>query len=69
MLDLCSERLYYILTDVRHDKMSRDKSVRELGNDVVASLPGEYEGEVRDIYTSLVTKTLRFVFSSKSFFF
>lgn len=57
---LCKERLYYILTDSRHDKFSRDKSISDLELETLELLEEKYErSEMRQFYASLVKKTLR----------
>ncbi|VDK52931.1 unnamed protein product, partial [Cylicostephanus goldi] len=56
---LCEERLYYILTDPTHDKISRDEAIKEVGKDVVSSIPDGDPTLIQSIYRFLTKKALR----------
>ncbi|CAJ0610029.1 unnamed protein product [Cylicocyclus nassatus] len=56
---LCEERLYYILTDPTHDKISRDEAIKEVGKDVVTSIPDGDPALIQSIYRFLTKKALR----------
>uniref|UniRef100_A0A0N5AP52 polyribonucleotide nucleotidyltransferase n=1 Tax=Syphacia muris TaxID=451379 RepID=A0A0N5AP52_9BILA len=57
---LCKDRVYYILTDQRHDKESRDRCIAELRSEVVDSLIDKYDkNEMESAFSSLVKNTLR----------
>ncbi|MFH4974027.1 hypothetical protein AB6A40_000736 [Gnathostoma spinigerum] len=55
----CEERLYYVLTDVQHDKISRDDAIEEICQDVLASFTDEDEHLVRNLYGQIVRRSLR----------
>ncbi|WKY14587.1 hypothetical protein Q1695_000268 [Nippostrongylus brasiliensis] len=56
---LCEERLYYILTDPSHDKISRDEAISEVGKDVVTSINDENPSLVQAIFRDVVKNALR----------
>ncbi|CAI4220781.1 unnamed protein product, partial [Auanema sp. JU1783] len=51
------ERLYYILTDVTHDKISRDKAIQEVGLDILHNY--ENKAEAGAIFSEVTKKKLR----------
>lgn len=61
--ELCDERLYYVLTDSKHDKVSRDKAVREIRDQTLAALRETYEDTPEEIlrtyFERFTKKTLR----------
>lgn len=59
---MSEDRLYYILSDQKHDKISRDLAIKELMDDVTDSLEEEFSDELRQIFYELVKNTLRFSF-------
>ncbi|KAJ1352164.1 hypothetical protein KIN20_008368 [Parelaphostrongylus tenuis] len=56
---LCEERLYYILTDPSHDKISRDEAISDLGKDVLKSVECENASIVQAIFRDITKKALR----------
>ncbi|KHJ96651.1 putative polyribonucleotide nucleotidyltransferase [Oesophagostomum dentatum] len=56
---LSEERLYYILTDPSHDKISRDEAIKEVGRDVLASVKYDNPSMVQAIFQKLTKKALR----------
>ncbi|EPB70798.1 polyribonucleotide nucleotidyltransferase, RNA binding domain protein [Ancylostoma ceylanicum] len=56
---LCEERLYYILSDPTHDKVSRDNAIKEVGCDVVESIKDCDPSMVQAIFRHLTKKALR----------
>ncbi|XGW35342.1 hypothetical protein V3C99_018948 [Haemonchus contortus] len=57
--ELCEERLYYILSDPSHDKISRDEAISEVGKDLVSSLSDEDPTLIQAIYRNITKKALR----------
>lgn len=56
---LCEERLYYILTDSSHDKVSRDEAISDLGKDVLNSVESENTSIVQAMFRDITKKALR----------
>ncbi|KAE9413557.1 hypothetical protein Angca_009356 [Angiostrongylus cantonensis] len=56
---LCEERLYYILTDPSHDKVSRDDAINDLGKDVLKSVECENPSIVQAIFRDITKKAVR----------
>lgn len=56
---LAEERLYYILTDSTHDKLSRDDAIKELGNDIKSTLDDPALRNFSSVYSQAVKNMLR----------
>ncbi|VDM53953.1 unnamed protein product [Angiostrongylus costaricensis] len=56
---LCEERLYYILTDPSHDKVSRDDAISDLGKDVLKSVECGNASIVQAIFRDITKKAVR----------
>ncbi|RCN32104.1 putative polyribonucleotide nucleotidyltransferase [Ancylostoma caninum] len=56
---LCEERLYYILSDPTHDKVSRDNAIKEVGSDVLESIKDGDPSMIQAIFRHLTKKALR----------
>uniref|UniRef100_A0A1I7XUT1 Polyribonucleotide nucleotidyltransferase n=1 Tax=Heterorhabditis bacteriophora TaxID=37862 RepID=A0A1I7XUT1_HETBA len=56
---LCDERLYYVLTDITHDKTSRDNAIKEIGADVLKSLSNRDPATTMDAFSFIVKQVLR----------
>ncbi|EJD73692.1 3' exoribonuclease family, variant [Loa loa] len=57
---LYGDQLYHILTDIEHDKLSRDRAVSALGNHMLESLKERSTPhKLRHTFTNLLKKSLR----------
>lgn len=60
---LCGDQLYNILTDIQHDKLSRDRAASALGDQMLQSLKEKSPPhKLRYIFRNLVKKLLRCTF-------
>lgn len=59
---LCGDQLYCILTDIKHDKLSRDQAISALGDHMLETLKERSSPhKLRNIFKSLLKKSLRYL--------